>query len=464
MQWEDARIFDHSTGLPCKLFRIPSPGNLMRVQLHVAVGHAHEEDPRWWEAAHMLEHMQAKFTSPSYPHGRENKKALHRAGWHSNASTSDTLTCYIMEGHYEHWRLALDMLLQSLVDFRMDTSMLASEQRAVQQELQTKLDSKWYQHDHAMKQLLYPGHPCAIHESHHSNNVPKLDEQLLLAFRQKHYTWQATSLHLAGNVPPEAVAFVRGCLLANASLSSTPLATSPAPQPAPNPPLSVLKKRCHLVTAPATSGVLLLVVWRLPNTHNFCTHRDGSVVLSRMLQRCLHEKLRMELGLVYSVTASPQLQTPTCPPLHAQGLGDGASMSELLVQTECRPSDTAQVLHAIGQCTSSPDLKLDSETGGAALQQLGLALHKESLNLLPSRFLDSYAPALTFGWPVISNTTRRQQLTSSQHASRLQGWLEEVAAVLRTPPLAILGCAANNKGDICLDAMDAVMKEAFAHH
>lgn len=154
--------------------------------------------------AHLVEHMIFKGTE-RMAEGDLDEIACKYGATH-NAETSQDITTYYFETNKNNWRPFFEILSDCMQHVRFDEQHLASEMKAVIQELKMYKDDYWYLMLEKIDALLYP----ANHPYHHpiigyKEDLMQLTADNLRSFYKKYYQPDRATLFVIGDVEVDEV-------------------------------------------------------------------------------------------------------------------------------------------------------------------------------------------------------------------------------------------------------------------
>ena len=175
-------------------------------QILVRVGHKHET-PKEYEIAHLLEHLNGRFTSSTYPSGAANLSLISDLGASMNASVDDNLSEYHISGGASRHSLLWDLLFQSYVAYMpdVDPDTLQNEKNAVREELAAIQSSPWINFEESMSEVLYPNTRLSVTVQQRLDNLPKITNDQLSQFRKEYYTPDRTTFIIAGDISKSSI-------------------------------------------------------------------------------------------------------------------------------------------------------------------------------------------------------------------------------------------------------------------
>lgn len=384
--------------------------NLAHVQVDVRVGDDDEgmpEDGRR-ETAHFLEHLVASMLySRRFPDG-EAKAWVEQHGIYSNAFTSAVRTSHYMSGHASLLMDMIDVQVGALADFGKpefysklaDGPRFAREAQAVRRELQGRAgesDMKLYE---ALADVLYPGHPRSVGQAFDADNVLKLTKQQVLAFVNKYYVAGNMMVTVAG---PASVCDVHE--LAAKVGSFDVLATSGPPQRAPPPPPfpagadNETGVTVRLVSLPNEATVRVTMVWPL-RLAEYDAARHGDVLAVNALSSLLTagftsrlmEKLRVEDGLVYGVSAEKSLDE--------RDAAYGTYQIDTSVAAKSLPTLVDHTFAVLRGMARDGPTAIEMEKYKLTVET---AIERRQASLSPGAWVDDYADHVLFAGTFFSN-------------------------------------------------------------
>ena len=177
------------------------PGELIYIEVFINVGWDDESD-QTNGICHFLEHMNASFTSHKYPNASENRKKFDNYGVNTNAYTSSKTCGYHLEVHCRKSLEIVDLFMQSIVDYKLDESILTEEANAIRNELNSGyVDSAWYDFETTWDKTCFRDHIRAIEIKEQVKNVDHLlnNSHMLLEWRTNYYCPCEMTVSIAGD-------------------------------------------------------------------------------------------------------------------------------------------------------------------------------------------------------------------------------------------------------------------------
>ena len=179
-----------------QVLHVKSGGGLFHIQIELLTGSADETEPSLYEAAHLLEHLNAHWSSESRRDSGKLLKELESRGIRHNAMVGMYRTVYFMRGPNEHLNFALDVILSALYQFHLDEMILSQEKEAVRQELVLRFSGLGTMVMHTHLKMMYPGHAITKDLKDRIDNVQRLNNQDLLDFRKRFYATENTIISI----------------------------------------------------------------------------------------------------------------------------------------------------------------------------------------------------------------------------------------------------------------------------
>lgn len=252
---------------------------------------------------HFIEHMLFKGTDKR-PTARDIAIAIEGVGGVFNASTGRELTTYWAKVGEDHFSIAVDVLVDMLLNSKLEEEELEKERGVIIEEINMTLDrpSDWV---HLLAtELIWPDHPLGRDQAGTKDTVAGITRTMIHDYLNRHYQPANAVLAIAGNVEHEkAVQEVRTRL---GDWSQKPGATYlPMDQ-------EQEESRVRLEHKPTQQAHLALV---LPGISRFDDDKYNLSLLNTILGQGMSSRLFLEVrekrGLAYAVYSyvSPLLDT-----------------------------------------------------------------------------------------------------------------------------------------------------------
>lgn len=343
-------------------------GPLFHVRAAVRVGFD-DEDATTLQAAHFLEHMLAKYTSPRYPSGKRNAAFLAGVGATTNASTSPWTTDYYVEAPVAEAARVLRLVSHALCDFQLDGSAVANEGNSVREELKMRwVDDVFFDGEKEAAKWLYGTHVRAQPGEAHIANVARLvaEPQRLMRFYRTHYTPKRMVLVVVGPIDELRPMLERmyrrlGALPPGASQATHAAARLPP----------AATRTFH---APKATSLKVEIRWPLAALHGDRDTQADAIVCQRVLSGSLDSRLmrvlRTRHGLVYGLR------------MHATLDRHDPNLSNVTFETTCRPADGDALVKHVLREVSKPITRHEAQRVRMGLRR---ALMHRAYALSPAR-------------------------------------------------------------------------------
>jgi predicted Zn-dependent peptidase len=243
--------------------------------------------------SHFIEHLFFKGTTKR-PTSRDISEAIEGIGGIFNGGTDKELTTYWCKVAHPHFAVALDVLVDLMLNSRFDPEEIEKERRVIIEEINMVRDSPSQRAQMLIDELLWYGHPLGRDIAGNEASVSAITRQAMLKHLGKHYRPGNTVIAVAGNMEHQAV-------IAGISQKLASWADQPAPpdhiayQEQPGPRLHVEKRdteQAHFYLA-------------LPGLSLFHPRRYMldllNVVLGEGMSSRLFTEIRDKRGLAYSI-------------------------------------------------------------------------------------------------------------------------------------------------------------------
>ena len=262
------------------------------IHFFIGVGSRYETDTQAG-ISHFIEHLCFKGTAKRAT-ATEISAAIEGTGGILNAGTDRELTVYWCKVAQHHFTLALDVLLDMLLNSRFDPEDVERERQVIIEEINMSKDSPSQEVSLLIDELLWPGHPLGRDIAGSKESMAGITRDMILDFLKSQYLPNNTVVAIAGNIQhQEAVNAVSQAVTSWSNRQTRP--GYPAYTAQPNPRLQVEKRdteQAHLCLA-------------LPGLSLFHPKRFTldllNVVLGEGMSSRLFAEIRDRLGLAYSI-------------------------------------------------------------------------------------------------------------------------------------------------------------------
>ena len=243
--------------------------------------------------SHFIEHLCFKGTSKRVS-PKDIAVAIEGVGGILNASTSKELTSYWCRVAQPHFSLALDVLVDILLNSRFDPVDVERERQVIIEEINMSKDSPQQQVGMLIDKLLWPDHPLGRDVAGSKKSVTAITREMIFDFMADHYLPANMVVAVAGDIKHGEV--INGVSQALGAWTNQKPGSGYLPyQEEPNPRLKIENRdteQTHLCLA--LPGLPLLhparFVLSLLNT-----------ILGEGMSSRLFLEVRDRLGLAYSV-------------------------------------------------------------------------------------------------------------------------------------------------------------------
>jgi predicted Zn-dependent peptidase len=270
---------------------VPHVGSVA-VCFFIGAGSRYENDKQAG-ISHFIEHLCFKGT-PTRPTANDIATAIEGTGGMLNASTDKELTVYWTKVATPHFHLALDVLVDMLLNSTFDPAEIERERQVIIEEIHMTKDIPAQQVNLLIDELLWPGHPLGRDIAGSEESMGAITREMVLSYLQEQYLPGNTVVAIAGNIQHddavEAVSKVTG-EWSNQQVHPEFLRYEEQP----NPRLKIERKdteQAHLSLA-------------LPGIHLLHPQRFVlnllNVILGEGMSSRLFTEIRDKLGLAYSI-------------------------------------------------------------------------------------------------------------------------------------------------------------------
>lgn len=168
------------------------------VSCFIGTGSRYEAD-RQAGMSHFIEHLCFKGTSKR-PTARELCEAIEGVGGIFNGGTDKELTVYWCKVAKPYLSLALDVLVDMLLNSRFDPADIEKERQVIIEEINMAMDSPSQRVDMLIDELLWPGHPLGRDIAGGKESVGAMTRDMMLDYMAGQYQPGTTVLAIAGDI------------------------------------------------------------------------------------------------------------------------------------------------------------------------------------------------------------------------------------------------------------------------
>lgn len=275
--------------------------NSVSLGLWIGVGSRYEPEPLNG-VCHFLEHLLFKGTRKRS--AREISEAVEGIGGSLNAFTSEEMTCFHARATSDHLPELLDVLMDMLLNSRFDATDIVKEREVIKEEIAMYLDEPQHQVQELLNATLWPNQPLGRPITGTPETLDTMRRPELVNYLRQNYVTGSAMIVAAGRIThagvlrlvrPYAAQFQRG---ARPRFTE---ATDGQPRP-----------RIALVTKKTEQTQLALGI-------RTCSRQDDrryalrllSTLLGENMSSRLFQRLREDLGLVYSIFSAPSFFSDT---------------------------------------------------------------------------------------------------------------------------------------------------------
>ena len=171
--------------------------------LFVGVGSRYEPDETAG-STHFLEHLLFKGTK-NWPRAQDISEAIEGVGGVMNASTDREITIYWCKVAKPHFRRALAVLLDMVLNPLLDPEEMEKERQVILEELRMSNDYPTYRVDMLIDEMLWPDQPMGRDVGGTIESVKSITRDDLVALMQRQYVPSNVVVSVAGGVSHEEV-------------------------------------------------------------------------------------------------------------------------------------------------------------------------------------------------------------------------------------------------------------------
>ena len=183
-----------------KLIQLPnSKINIVIIQIYMKLGHDLETKPIL-ECGHLIEHLFSMFTSKKYPDGKQNREDLSFKNIDLDAEVINKNIKFTLEFHTKHSEFVIDLLVNALLDFKIDSCMFKQEKNAVIEELNEIIKDADYKFEKKINSIIFIGHQRAYSEEIRLENTRTITIKDVEHYYKKYFSTKNFIIGIFGNL------------------------------------------------------------------------------------------------------------------------------------------------------------------------------------------------------------------------------------------------------------------------
>ncbi|MEE9399833.1 MAG: pitrilysin family protein [Dehalococcoidales bacterium] len=243
--------------------------------------------------SHFIEHMCFRGT-PKRPTASEISTAIEGVGGIINGGTDKELTIYWCKVAQPHFHIALDVLVDMLLNSKFEPADIEKERQVIIEEINMSNDIPAQRVAMLIDELLWPKHPLGRDIAGSKESVAAITRDISLGYLVNNYQPRNTVVTIAGNIQHQEMVTNVNQILGNWTNQQPPSEYLPyQEQPAP---------RLRIEARETEQVHLCLALPGLPLLHPRRFQLDLlNVVLGEGMSSRLFTEIRDKLGLAYSI-------------------------------------------------------------------------------------------------------------------------------------------------------------------
>jgi len=243
--------------------------------------------------SHFIEHLLFRGTARR-PTSRDISTAIEGIGGILNAGTDKELTVYWCKVATPHFRIALDVLTDMMLNSKFDPADIEKERQVIIEEINMNNDSPSQRVCTLIDELLWYGHPLGRDIAGTKESVSAITRDMMLGYLDAHYQPGNMVAAFAGNIEHEvALAEVNELCGRWTSRKPVPRYSAYEEKPA---------RRVLIETRETDQVQVALALPGVPLLHPQRFHLDLlNVILGEGMSSRLFTEIRDRLGLAYSI-------------------------------------------------------------------------------------------------------------------------------------------------------------------
>jgi predicted Zn-dependent peptidase len=176
-----------------------SETNLVIIQIFMKLGHDLETNTIL-ENGHFIEHLFSMFTSTKYPDGKINRENMSFKNIELDAEIVNKNIKFVLEFHKKHSEYVIDLLVNSLLDFKIDSCMFKQEKNAVIEELNEIIKDSDYKFEKKINSIIFKGHQRAYSEEARLENTRKITIKDVEKYYKTYFSTKNFIIGVFGNL------------------------------------------------------------------------------------------------------------------------------------------------------------------------------------------------------------------------------------------------------------------------
>lgn len=245
--------------------------------------------------SHFIEHLLFRGT-PKRPSPMDISTAIEGVGGLLNGGTDKEMTIYFSKVARPHFSLALDVLVDMLLNSKFDPQDIERERQIIIEEINMSMDSPHQRASMLIEELLWPDHPLGRDIAGGKESVSAINRDTMLGFLAGQYQPDNTVVSIAGDIQHDEVVNAVSQHLAGWN-NQQPGSSYLAYQEQKNPRLRIEHRKTEQTH-------LCLALPGLPLLHpKRFTLGLLNVILGEGMSSRLFLEIRDKLGLAYSISS-----------------------------------------------------------------------------------------------------------------------------------------------------------------
>jgi predicted Zn-dependent peptidase len=171
--------------------------------IYLGVGSRYESDVQAG-VSHFLEHLCFRGTQKRHS-AKDISEAIEGVGGILNGGTDKELTVYWCKVALPHFQIALDVLIDMVMNSRFESHDIERERRVIVEEIGMSRDSPHQLVGMIIDELLWPHHPLGRDVAGTRESVGNMSREQILDFLGREYTPQNTVVSIAGNIQHDQI-------------------------------------------------------------------------------------------------------------------------------------------------------------------------------------------------------------------------------------------------------------------
>lgn len=402
---DNFKVKKFNNGLKVLVVQNPNT-DIIYYNLSLNIGHDIEKKTQL-ELSHFIEHLLTTYTSSKYPNAYKNRELFALHNIEEDAETDNKRMTFRLEFKKDYLDLVLDYIINSILDFKIDCKLFENERNSVIEELNEIINDGEYDFETYIYSIIYKNHSRGISQKERLKSVKKTNEKDVIHFFNKYITLNNMVLSFLGNINPTQL-FKKINKLLNSQkskkVSKEKLYTFKKIN------ITSLNKILFFKKIAPISNIK--VIFKLDYTLFDEIYYDIYAILELLagnLNSILFKKMRSELGLIYDIETSLELDEID------------KNVGYLFFSTSSNTSNILKIIESF--ITVFKHIKthyISSSYIDAYINKVKIDKSKEKFVREPNKILDDYCSYLLWDKKIITSSEQYKKYSNISQKNLLK--------------------------------------------